>query len=295
MKDFGYHFQVFLLIMIRMNTMIVVAPFFSSEIIPFRLKALLSFLITLIIFPMVASRGYDITGNTGVYYMMVIREVFIGLYIGFLVSLMFSAFQLAGQYFSVQTGFGINEVLDPLSQISMPLIGQLKNLVGLLVFLSMNGHHLLIDGIYRSYELVPLVNTGRPAMGKLVEYMMYCFNGMFVVALKNSPSCNGHTVSHNGSHGRSVQGGTADEYNDDGISCEYSGLYWNNVHDNASDSQDHERFPGEDLRLHIKDDASLAALKGLQGIYERVSGNILSRQTGDRGISLRPSALRGRG
>ncbi len=133
---------------------------------------------------MVASRGYDITGNTGVYYMMVIREVFIGLYIGFLVSLMFSAFQLAGQYFSVQTGFGINEVLDPLSQISMPLIGQLKNLVGLLVFLSMNGHHLLIDGIYRSYELVPLVNTGRPAMGKLVEYMMYCFNGMFVVALK---------------------------------------------------------------------------------------------------------------
>ena len=184
MKYFVYHFQVFLLIMFRMNAMIVIAPFFSSAIIPFRLKALLSFLIALVIFPVVASKGYDISGNTGVYYLMVLKEVAIGLYIGFLVSIIFSAFQLSGQYFAVQIGFGISEVLDPLGQVSVPLIGQMKNLIGLLVFLAMNGHHFLIEAIYRSYELVPAMGIGRPVSGKLFEYLMYSFSGMFVVAMK---------------------------------------------------------------------------------------------------------------
>ncbi len=109
--------------MIRMNAMIVIAPFFSSGVIPFRLKALISFLITLVIFPVVAAKGYNLPGDMIGYSLLVVQEVIIGIYIGFLVSIIFSAFQLSGQYFAVQIGFGINEVLDPLGQISVPLIG----------------------------------------------------------------------------------------------------------------------------------------------------------------------------
>ncbi|MCL2025967.1 MAG: flagellar type III secretion system protein FliR [Leptospirales bacterium] len=186
MTYFVYNFQVFLLILVRMNSMFMVAPFFSSEIIPFRLKALLSFFIALIIFPVVTAQGYSIaiSDNTGVYYLMILREICIGLYIGFLVSVVFAAFQLAGQFFAVQIGFGINEVLDPLSQISVPLIGQMKNLIALLVLLAMNGHHFMIGAVYRSYELVPLIDMERAADGKLLEYMLYAFSGMFVVAMK---------------------------------------------------------------------------------------------------------------
>ncbi|MCL2026645.1 MAG: flagellar type III secretion system protein FliR [Leptospirales bacterium] len=182
MTYFVYNFQVFLLILIRMNSMFVIAPFFSSEIIPFRLKAILSFFVALIIFPVVTAKGYNIsiTDNTGVYYLMILREICVGLYIGFLVSVVFAAFQLAGQFFAVQIGFGINEVLDPLSQISVPLIGQMKNLIALLVLLAMNGHHFMIEAVYRSYELVPLIDMS----GKLLEYMLYAFSGMFVVAMK---------------------------------------------------------------------------------------------------------------
>ena len=55
MYYFVYHFQVFLLIMMRMSSMMLIAPFYSSGVIPFRMKALLSFLITLVIFPIVAA------------------------------------------------------------------------------------------------------------------------------------------------------------------------------------------------------------------------------------------------
>ncbi len=184
MEYFVNHFQVFLLVMVRLNAMIIVAPFFSSGVIPVRLKALLAFLIALVIFPAIASKGFNVSGNMGVYYLMIIREVATGIYLGFLVSIIFSAFQLAGQFFAVQIGFGMSEVLDPLGQVSIPLVGQLKNLIGLLVFLAMDGHHFLIEAIYRSYELAPVLSMDVSSTGKLFQYLMYSFSGMFIVALK---------------------------------------------------------------------------------------------------------------
>ena len=120
----------------------------------------------------------------GEYYLLVLREVTIGLYIGFLVSIIFAAFQLSGQFFAVQIGFGISEVLDPIGQISVPLIGQLKNMIGLLVFMVIYGHHFLIEAVYRSYELAPIVSISRGFTGSLFKYLMHSFSGMFVVAMK---------------------------------------------------------------------------------------------------------------
>jgi flagellar biosynthetic protein FliR len=164
--------------------MIVVAPFFSSGVIPFRIKGLMAFLVTLVIFPVVASKGYTLPGNMGEYALVVVREIAIGIFIGFLVTVIFSAFQLSGQYFAVQIGFGINEVIDPLAQISIPLIGQFKNLIGLLVFLAINGHHFMIKAIYRSYELAPVLRLGSASSEGLLKFLIHSFSGMFVIALK---------------------------------------------------------------------------------------------------------------
>ncbi|MBP7604559.1 MAG: flagellar biosynthetic protein FliR, partial [Spirochaetes bacterium] len=72
MEYFVYHFQVFLLIMMRMSSMMIIAPFFSSGVIPFRIKALFAFLVTLVIFPVVAHKGYALTGNMGLYALLVL-------------------------------------------------------------------------------------------------------------------------------------------------------------------------------------------------------------------------------
>lgn len=186
MEYFVNHFQVFLLIMTRMGSMILIAPFFSSEVISYRMKGSLAFMITLIIFPAVAVKGYSVPGNMGAYALLVLQEVTIGLYIGFMVSVIVSSFQLAGEFFSVQIGFGINEVLDPLGQVSVPLIGQLKNLIGILVFLVIGGHHFLIKAIYRSYELAPVIGMSKGEIGSLLKFLAYIFSGMFVIALKIS-------------------------------------------------------------------------------------------------------------
>ncbi len=186
MEYFVYHFQLFLLIMTRMGAMMVIAPFYSSGVMPFKMKAVLIFFTSILIFPVISGRGVVMPAHMGGYTLLVVQEIMIGLFIGFLVAVLFSAFQLAGQYFAVQIGFGINEVIDPLGQVSIPLVGQFKNLIGLLVFLAINGHHFMIQAIYRSYELAPVMHLGPTMAGGLMRYMAHSFSGMFVVALKIS-------------------------------------------------------------------------------------------------------------
>ena len=187
MEYFVYNFQAFLLIMMRMHSMFMVAPFFSSDIIPFRTKTMLAFLTSVIVFPMVMHAApYTVSSNMGVYGLMVLREVVIGLYIGFLASIVFAAFQLAGQYFAVQIGFGFTEVVDPLAQVSIPIVGQLKNLIALLVFLFINGHHFMISAIYQSYTLAPVLTYDEHSMGQLLKWAAHTSSGMFVIALKIS-------------------------------------------------------------------------------------------------------------
>ncbi|MDA3901771.1 MAG: flagellar biosynthetic protein FliR [Spirochaetes bacterium] len=184
MLYFIYNFQAFLLVMIRVHSMFMVAPFFSSGVTPIRLKSLLAFFVALVIFPLIMKNGISVSGNMLEYGLMVLWQVVIGIYIGFIASIIFTAFQLAGQYFSVQIGFGFSEVVDPMAQISVPIIGQMKNMMGLLVFLYINGHHFLLSAIYRSFELAPIMSFSPTAIESHMKYLIYSFSGMFVVALK---------------------------------------------------------------------------------------------------------------
>ncbi len=186
MEYFVLHFQLFLLIMARMSSMMMIAPFYSSGVMPLKMRAVIAFFATILIFPGIAQRGFVMPDHMGGYTLLILQEIMIGLFIGFLVSVIFSAFQLAGQYFAVQIGFGINEVIDPLAQVSIPLVGQFKNLIGLLVFLAINGHHFMIQAVFRSYELAPVMTLSGPMMNGILRYMAYSFSGMFVVALKMS-------------------------------------------------------------------------------------------------------------
>ena len=75
-------------------------------------------------------------------------------------------------------------MMDPLSQISVPLIGQLKNMVALLIFLVVSGHHFLIKAIYRSYELAPLIAISGGGASDLMKFLVHSMTGMFIIALK---------------------------------------------------------------------------------------------------------------
>jgi flagellar biosynthetic protein FliR len=98
-------------------------------------------------------------------------EAVIGIIIGFFITLVFATFSTAGQFFSLQMGFGASETFDPLAQVENPLLGSYLNLVAMLVFLTIGGlSQVFLGGFARSVEAVNIVNlvSGRMSIMRLL-------------------------------------------------------------------------------------------------------------------------------
>ena len=185
MEFFAQNFQVFLLILVRMFTMFVLAPFFSSDVIPARIRIALAVYVTACIFPMTVSQIGPVPENMFSYALLIMSEALIGLLIGFLMSIIFAAFQLAATFFSFQMALGIAEVIDPFSEIGITVVGQLWTLMGIMVFIAIDGPHMLIMGTFESYRTVRLFDIVRDSK-TVTKALIDAFGAMFVVALKLS-------------------------------------------------------------------------------------------------------------
>lgn len=175
-------FQRFFLVFARISGIFVISPFFGSLSIPIRVKAGLALFISLLIFPVVNQYIPSVPEELNKYFFLTVSEVIIGIIIGFLCTLVMSAFQISGEFYSVQMGFGFVNTVDPLSQVEQPIIGQLIGFFALIIFLIIGGHHLMLIAIFNSYEAVPVfsLTAANLISAKIVE--VFC--GMFMIAMK---------------------------------------------------------------------------------------------------------------
>lgn len=175
---------VFLLIFCRISAFFVVVPVFSSQSVPITFKVGISFFVALVVF---SASGTGITVPQDFsYILMILREVLIGLLLGFIGNLMFMAIQTAGSFIDIQIGFGIANVIDPMTGASAPILGNFKYMIALLMFLSINGHHHLLNAIVYSYNWVPMNNDLFLHMidGSLSEFLVRSFAQSFVLAFQ---------------------------------------------------------------------------------------------------------------
>src|SRR5512147_2149526 len=134
METFILNFQLYLIIIFRIYAMLQTAPLFSSGSVPQVAKMGICLFTAVVLFPGVQQRGYALPEDFLSYGLLLVGEALIGIIIGFFLTLIYSAFQVAGELFSLQMGFGASEVFDPLAQIEIPILGQFFNLVAMYVF-----------------------------------------------------------------------------------------------------------------------------------------------------------------
>lgn len=176
----------FLLVFIRITAFFVVAPIFSTRNIPAMYKIGLSFFLALIAFPLVKAASPIVVDWQYVY--LVLKEVLVGLLLGFIGLLLLSAIQTAGSFIDMMLGLAMAAVVDPLTGMHSPLMGNFKYILTALFILSVDGHHLLIEGVLSSYQVIPLDKwmsgwgDGSIA-GFLLEKFSYMFmSGMLLAA-----------------------------------------------------------------------------------------------------------------
>lgn len=149
--------QHFMLVFFRVTGLMFVAPVFGSQQLPAQIKVWLSFVIALIVFPLVDRTGVVIAPNGGLYFYAVLVELGLGILIGFAASLLFSAAQMGGMLIDQEMGLSLANVIDPITNQSLSVIGQFKLFMAIMVYLMIDGHHFLVGAITTSFESVPLM------------------------------------------------------------------------------------------------------------------------------------------
>lgn len=151
--DLLINYKAVLIALFRVSGVFLIAPIFSSTNVPMIFRIGLSFFLSLVVAPFVSVAAFDY--STLQFVFILLKEVLIGYAIGYIIYLFFSAYYIAGQIMDMQVGFGMVNVFDPLSNIQVPILGNLFYIMTILFFFIFNGHHKLIEALVYSFQSIP--------------------------------------------------------------------------------------------------------------------------------------------
>jgi len=174
--------QIFLFIFLRVGAILLTLPIFGSASIPAPFKIGLSFAVALFLFPILNLNEFPAQLNIISLSLGMITEIMLGVIIGLAVRMVFAGVQLAGQLVGFQMGLAIAEVVDPSTSEQIPLLGELNNMIAILIFLTINAHHWFLHAVADSFRLVP--PFAFQFSNSLMEQLIALGGDMFVIAIK---------------------------------------------------------------------------------------------------------------
>ncbi len=175
------HLFTFLIILFRIGGFFLTAPILSENAVPAQLKAIISVILSFIIMTNVPV--IDFNGEFTII-IIAIKELLLGLLVGWLVKLVFSSFEMAGQIVGQQGGFAIANIFDPVLASQINVMSKFLNILVFLVFLSIDGHLIVLKVVFDSFKAIPLDFNVKILMQ--FEFAMSVFVNIFTIAIKIS-------------------------------------------------------------------------------------------------------------
>ncbi|PPC81199.1 MAG: flagellar biosynthetic protein FliR [Methylotenera sp.] len=143
----------------RILAVIAIVPIFSHTTIPNRVRLGLGIMLTIIIVPTIPSiPKFEIFSLDGL--LILIQQLIIGFAIGFSMRLVFSAVDLAGQLIGLTMGLGFAQFFDPQTNGQSTALNQFLVLLAMLVFLSLDGHLIIVTAMANSFITMPISLNG---------------------------------------------------------------------------------------------------------------------------------------
>ena len=161
--EVGQNPQAFLVLFIlsfaRFFSFVTVVPFLGGSLVPLRIKAATATAFVIITYPSLiaelpADGGALSFGAVG-FAALLAKEIFVGLTLGFVASLVFEAVQVAGRIADYQRGSAMSELFAPDLEARVSELAQFKLLLAVVIFLSTGAHRFFISALVRSFEFVP--------------------------------------------------------------------------------------------------------------------------------------------
>ena len=172
----------FSLVLVRVGALLGTMPLFGEQLVPLRVKAGLSLVIAILLFPAVSSSVPPVPDNFLFMVFLLGSEAVIGAALGFSARLVFAAARLAGEIIGMQMGFSMANVVDPVSSVNVSLIGQLQYVFAVLIFLMTNAHHVFLSAIADSFQIAPSLFFH--ASAGWMSFIIALTRDMFILAAK---------------------------------------------------------------------------------------------------------------
>lgn len=174
----------FLWPLMRVAMLFSVAPVFGGRLVPRRVRLVLAVMVTWVLVPVIPpAPAVDPLSAVGV--LITVQQLLIGLVMGLMLQLVFTALMIGGQVVAMGMGLGFAAMADPQNGVQVPVVGQYYTTLATLLFLVMDGHLLLIGVLADSFHSMPVAVDGlsRQTLLEVALWGARMFAGGMLIAI----------------------------------------------------------------------------------------------------------------
>ncbi|KZZ59075.1 flagellar biosynthetic protein FliR [Oleiphilus sp. HI0125] len=173
----------------RIASFFMVIPVIGTQLVPMRVRVGLAFVVTLLVAPLLPPvPEIEPLSFTAMY--VTLQQIFIGTLMGLMFVFLMQLFVAAGQMIAMQMGLGFASMIDPSNGVNVPILSQIFLVCVTLIFLSMNGHLVMIEVAVQSFQAWPIsdqiIGPNSVSRGDLWGFLMrinWLFASALVIAL----------------------------------------------------------------------------------------------------------------
>jgi len=180
--DFGeQRVLAFFLVLARVSPLFLLAPLFSSKMVPGRVRAVVAVSLAIGLSPVVSTGMHLPTDVMGIGSLLA-KELLIGSAFAYALAATFAALAVAGSFLDTTIGFSYGSLVDPVNGNQSAILSTAYSMIGLMVFIAIGGDAWVIKGIARTYDVVSL--TEYPSLNHIVSGATDAFTQIFTSALE---------------------------------------------------------------------------------------------------------------
>lgn len=171
------------LIFVRVSSMIMTAPFFSTAAFPRRVKLFFALITSFILSFIIPAESVLGPLKTGLPFLLtaIILEVLVGVSLGLVGQLVMAGLDMAGRLISLKTTLTFAQVVSSMTQQKTDVVGNIFTMLAILVFLSIDGDKIYLNALVRSFELIPINQAELQQAG---PFMLEVASYLFVIAVQ---------------------------------------------------------------------------------------------------------------
>jgi flagellar biosynthetic protein FliR len=171
----------FFLVLARVSPLFLLAPLFSSKMVPMRVKTVVALGLAIGLSPVVSAKlrlptdVMDIAGLLG-------KELLVGSAFAYTLAATFAALSVAGSFLDTTVGFSYGSLVDPVNGNNSAILSMMYSTIGLMVFIAIGGDAWVIRGLAKTYDVVGLLQY--PSINHVVAGATEAFTGIFTAAIQ---------------------------------------------------------------------------------------------------------------